>query len=98
MLFYIKYGCSNCYETLVVEADNFERADLYAEQAAQECYWSYDCNYPSDEDYEGYSEEEMSEIMEQEMQNDIDWTVEPFDEKNEDHMDALRDCGAPYEI
>lgn len=98
MLFYIKYGCSICHETLVVEADNFERADFYAEQAAQECYWSYDCNYPCDEDYEGYGEEEMSEIMEEEMRNDIDWTVEPFDEKNEDHLDALRECGTPYEI
>ena len=26
-LFYIKYGCSECHETLIVEAESFERAD-----------------------------------------------------------------------
>lgn len=104
MLFYIKYGCSVSHECLIVKADSFDRADEYAEQAAQEIYYSYDCNYPSDEDYDYYAEEGMTEeeISEQEymdMMNDIDWVVEPFDEKNEEHIDALRDIGGvPHEI
>lgn len=99
MLFYVKYGCSICHENLVVKADSFESADLWAEHSAQEVYWSYDYNYPSDEDYEGYTEEELEEIMQDDMTNDIDWTVEPFNESNEEHMEALRDCGGvPFEI
>ena len=99
MLFYVKYCCSICHENLVVKADSFERADEWAEQSAQEVYWSYDCNYPSDEDCENYTEEELGEIMQDDMTNDIDWTIEPFDENNEEHMEALHDCGGiPFEI
>lgn len=103
MLFYIKYGCSESHEALIVNADSFERADEYAEQAAQEVYYSYDCNYPSDEEYESYeeeglTEEEIDENQYMDMLNEIDWIVEPFDENNEDHMETMRECGSPYEI
>ena len=57
MKFYVKYGCSECHETLIVEAESFERADEFAEGAAQDVYYSYDCNYPSEEDYDLYEEE-----------------------------------------
>lgn len=103
MLFYINYGCSVSRESLIVEAHSLEQAQNYAEQAAQEVYWSFDCNYPSEEDYdlmceEGMSEDEISEIEWQDMLNDVEWLVEPFNEKNEEHMDTLREQGVPYEI
>lgn len=104
MLFYIKYGCSIGHEQLIVDAESFDRADEYAEGAAQDCYYSYDCNYPSDEDYahyeeEGLSEEEISENEYMDMLNDIDWLVEPYDESNEDHAEAMEEQGGvPFEV
>ena len=99
MLFYIKYGCSVSHESLIVEADSFERAEEYAEASAQDVYYSYDCNYPSDEDYEDYSEEEISELEYQDMISDIDWTVESYDEKNDEHKDAMHEQGGvPFEV
>ena len=99
MLFYIKYGCSVSHESLIVEADCFERAEEYAEASAQDVYYSYDCNYPNDEDYDDYSEEEISELEYQDMISDIDWVVEPYDEKNEEHKDAMHEQGGvPFEV
>ena len=67
MKFNVKYGCSECHETLIVEAESFERADEFAEGAAQDVYYSYDCNYLSEEDYDLYEEEGLTvvEISEQ---------------------------------
>ena len=93
MLFYIKYGCSVGHESLIVEADSFERVEEYAEASAQDVYYSYDCNYPNDEDYDNYTEEEISELEYQDMISDIDWVVEPYDEKNEEHKDAMHEQG-----
>lgn len=104
MLFYIKYGCSVGHESLIVNADDFDAADRYAEQAAQDCYYSYDCNYLSDEDYDlyeedGLTEEEISEQEYMDMLNDIDWTAEPYDEKNEEHIETMAEQGGvPHEI
>ena len=103
-LFYIKYGCSVNHEQLIVEAETFERAEEYAESAAQDCYYSYDCNYPSNEDYtyyeeEGMTEDEISENEYMDMMSDIDWIVESYDEFNEYHIEAMEEqCGVPFEI
>ena len=99
MLFYIEYGCSVSHERLIVDAESYERADQYAEASAQDVYWSYDCNYLSDEDCENYSEEEINELEYQDMLYDLQWSVEPYDEKNEDHKEALHEQqGVPFEI
>ena len=104
MLFYIRYGCSQSHERLVVEAKDVKRADEWAEQSAQDCYYSYDCNYLSDEDYdlyeeEGLTEEEIGEQEYMDMLNDIEWTVELYDEKNEEHIEAMAEQGGiPHEI
>jgi hypothetical protein len=104
MKFYVKYGCSECHETLIVEAESFERADEFAEGAAQDVYYSYDCNYPSDEDYayyeeEGMTEDEISEGEYMDMISGIDWVVEPYDESNEDHAEAMEEQGGvPFEV
>lgn len=104
MLFYIKYGCSVSHESLIVDADNFDAADHYAEQAAQDCYYSYDCNYLSEEDYDcyeedGLTEEEISEQEYMDMLNDIDWLVELYDEKNEEHSETFAEQSCiPHEI
>ena len=103
-LFYIKYGCSVSHEQLIVEAETAERAEDYAESAARDCYYSYDCNYPSDEEYiyyeeEGMTEEEIDESEYMDMMNDIDWVVEPYDESNEDHIEAMKEQdGIPFEV
>ena len=104
MLFYIQYGCSISHEQLIVEAETFEKADEYAERAAQDVYYSYDCNYPCDEDYdffeeEGLTEEEISEQEYQDMLNDISWIVEFYDEENEEHLDAFKEQNnKPFEV
>ena len=103
-LFYIKYGCSVNHEQLIIEAETFERAEEYAEGAAQDWYYSYDCNYPSDEDYvyyeeEGMTEDEISENEYMDMMSDIDWVVEPYDEFNEYHIEAIEEQGGvPFEV
>ena len=99
MLFYIEYGCSVSHERLIVDADSYERADQYAEVSAQDVFWSYDCNYMHEEDCEGYTDEEVSEFEYQDMLNDTHWLVESYDEKNEDHREALHEQqGVPFEI
>lgn len=99
MLYYIEYGCSVSHERLIVDADSYERADQYAEASAQDVYWSYDCNYMCDEDCEDYTEDEVNELEYQDMLYDIHWLAEPYDEKNEDHKDAMREQnGVPFEI
>ena len=56
------------------------------------------------EDYDlfeevGLTEEEVSDMEYQDMLNDIDWVVEPYDEKNEDHIEALKEQdGLPFEV
>ena len=99
MLFYIEYGCSISRERLIVDAENYERADQYAEASAQDVYWSYDCNYLSDEDCEEYSEEEANELEYQDMLYDIFWIVEPYDDKNEDHKETMQEQNnIPFEV
>ena len=99
MLFYIEYGCSVSHERLIVDAESHERADQYAEASAQDVYWSYDCNYLSDEDCDNYTEEEISELEYQDMLYDLHWLVEPYDEKNEDHKETLHEQQEiPFEI
>ena len=99
MLFYIEYGCSVSHERLIVDADSYERADQYAEASAQDVFWSYDCNYMHEEDCEGYTDEEVSEFEYQDMLNDTHWLVESYDEKNEEHREALHEQqGVPFEI
>ena len=102
MLFFIKYGCSISRESLIINAKDIEHADQYARQAAEEVYYSYDCNYPSEEDYEDFddmTEEEKNESEFQDMINDIFWNVENFDDKNEEHLDTLKENGGvPFEV
>ena len=99
MLFYIEYGCSVSHERLIVDAESYDRADQYAEASAQDVYWSYDCNYLSDEDCGNYTEEEINELEYQDMLYDLHWLVEPYDEKNEDHKEVLHEQQEiPFEI
>ena len=98
-LFYIEYGCSICTERLIVEAKDEEVANDFAYQCAQELYWSYDYNYPNSEDCEGMDEDDIAEMMEQDMQQDIQYLAVPYDENNEDHAMTMRDqYNKPHEI
>lgn len=102
-LYFIEYGCSCCSETLIISCDDpnaaLQRAMDYARQAATDSYFSYDCNYPNDEEYPDASDEEMTDIMQEEMEYDIFYSVVPYDPKNEDHTAAFAEQdNKPYEI
>ena len=90
-LYLIEYGCSICSEHLVVLAESEERANEFAYQEAQNVYWSYDCNYPDEEDCEDMSEEEIAEMMHQDMEQDIQYFAEIYDAENEDHAMTMRE-------
>ena len=99
-LFYIEYGCSICTEHLIVEAESEDAANEYAYLEAQNIYYSYDCNYPDAEDYEDdMSEDDMAELMQQDMEQDIQYFAEIYDAKNEDHAMTMREQdNKPHEI
>lgn len=98
-LFYIEYGCSICTEHLIVEAKDMGTAEDFAYQEAQNVYYSYDSNYPSEEDCEGMNEEEIAEMMQQDMEQDIQYLAEIYDVENEDHAMTMREQNnRPYEI
>lgn len=90
-LFYIEYGCSICTEHLIVEAKNEDAANEYAYLSAQEVYYSYDCNYPDVEDCEGMDEDDIAEMMQQDMEQDIQYFAEIYDAENEDHTMTMRE-------
>lgn len=92
-LFYIEYGCSQCKEQLIVEANDETDAIDYAYQSAQDSYWSYDCNYIDPDDYPDADEEDLAEIEEQDMETDIFYFAEPYDSSNEEHKEAMREQG-----
>lgn len=98
-LFYIEYGCSICTEHLIVEAKDMGAANDFAYQEAQNVYYSYDDNYPNEEDCEGMDEEEIAEMMQQDMEQDIQYCVEIYDVENEDHAITMREQNnKPHEI
>lgn len=98
-LFYIEYGCSICTEHLIVEAKSLGAAHEYAYQEAQDVYYSYDCNYPDAEDCEEMDEDEIAEMMQQDMEQDIQYFAEVYDPNNEDHVMTMHEQGnKPHEI
>lgn len=103
-LYYLEYGCSIVTESLIVsisekEPDPDNKLDMFGRESAIESYYSYDCNYPSEEDCEGLSEEEISELMEEEEANDAFWSYEPFDPENFLHQATLKEQdNKPFEI
>ena len=45
------------------------------------------------------TEEEIDESKYMDMMSDIDWVVEPYDEFNEDHVEAMEEQGGvPFEV
>ena len=86
-LFYIEYGCSCEKCSLIVEAEHESHAISYAQQAAVDSYYSYDCNYINPDDYPNASDEELAEIEQEEMEYDIFHSVVAFDPNNEEHIE-----------
>ena len=98
-LFYIEYGCSICTEHLIVEAKDMGTANEYAYLEAQNVYYSYDSNYPDEEDCEGMDEDEIAEMMHQDMEQDIQYFAELYDPENEDHAMTMREQdNKPHQI
>ena len=98
-LYYIEYGCSICKEHLIVEAKDTGTANEYAYLEAQNVYYSYDSNYPDEEDCEGMDEDEIAEMMHQDMEQDIQYFAEIYDAENEDHAMTMREQdNKPHQI
>ena len=98
-LYYIEYGCSICKEHLIVEAKDHGAATEYARLEAQELYYSYDSNYPSQEDCEDMDEDEIAEKMHEDMEQDTQYFAEIYDAENEDHAMTMREQNnIPYQI
>lgn len=98
-LYYIEYGCSICKEHLIVEAKDMGTANEYAYLEAQNVYYSYDSNYPDEEDCEGMDEDEIAEMMHQDMEQDIQYFAEIYDAENEDHAMTMREQdNKPHQI
>ena len=98
-LYYIEYGCSICTEHLIVEAKDMGTANEYAYLEAQNIYYSYDSNYPAEEDCEGMDEDEIAEMMQQDMEQDIQYFAEIYDAENEDHAMTMREQdNKPHQI
>ena len=98
-LYYIEYGCSICTEHLIVGAKDMDAAYEYAYQEAQSIYYSYDYNYPDEEDCEGMDEDEIAEMMHQDMEQDIQYYAVEYDPEDEEHFMVMQDQGGvPHEI
>lgn len=85
-LYYLEYGCSICTEHLIVLAKSLDEANEFAYQEAQNVYYSYDYNYPANEDCEDMDEDDIAEMMQEEMECNISYSAVPYDPKNEDHV------------
>ena len=98
-LYYIEYSCSICTEHLIVLAKSLEAAMEYAYMEAQNLYYSYDCNYPDEEDCEGMTEDEIAEMAHEDMEQDLQYFAIEYDENDEDHAMTMRDQkNEPHEI
>ena len=98
-LYYIEYGCSCEKCALIVEADHEGIAINYAQQAAEDSYYSFDCNYIDPDDYPNASDKELEEIEREEMEYDVFHSVAAFDPENLSHVDTLREQDdKPYVI
>ena len=98
-LYFIEYGCTQCTEHLIVEAENAADAENYAYISAQDCWYSYECNMIDPEDYPDATEEELVEIENEEMEQDIHYLAEEFDASNEEHIETLHEQGnEPFEV
>ena len=98
-LYLIEYGCSICTEHLIVLAKNQGEAIEFAYQAAQEVYYSYDCNYPDLDEYEGMDDDDIAELAQQDMEQDIHYYAELYDSEDEEHQAYMHDQNdKPHEI
>lgn len=98
-LYYIEYGCSICTEHLIVLANSIGDANDYAYAEAQNVYYSYDSNYPDEEDCEGMTEDETAQMMWEDMEQDIHYLAVEYDPNNEDHvMTMCEQNNKPHQI
>ena len=98
-LYLIEYGCSICSEHLVVLANSLEDANEYAYLEAQNVYYSYDNNYPDEEDCEGMDEDDIAEMMQEDMEQDIHYLAVIYDPEDEEHVMVMHDQNdKPHEI
>lgn len=100
MKFIGRYGCSCEDEIIALSAENREQAESYVYQNAIESYQSFEDLHgirswgqiAEDEGLDKETEREaIDECYDEEVENDIHYSVEIFDYKNEEHMDVLRE-------
>ena len=98
-LYLIEYGCSICSEHLVVLANSLDDANEYAYQEAQNVYYSYDRNYPDEEDCAGMDEDDIAEMMQEDMEQDIHYLAVEYNPEDEEHVMVMQDQNdKPHEI
>lgn len=108
MLYYINHSCGCGNNEEIILASSFEEVENYAYQQAVEGYESYEGLHGirgiSDIIAEEFIEEEMTEedyeeadeIYREEVENNISYSVEEYDE--EKHGWLLEEQGMAYEI
>lgn len=105
MLYYIRYGCTCEDVEAVMEFSSEQEAIDYVYQSAHDSYHSFEGFYGIrdlsdiaedlfEKDLDDCTESELSEIeeeFEEEIENDIYYFIELFDEENEDHLLCLEE-------
>lgn len=104
MKYFIIYGCGCGDEYAVIEAKNENDAMNYARECAIENYQSFEGLHgvldwaEVKEEYQIEDDYEVDVAYAEEVESTIDYGVEPFNEKDELHLDVLADQGRVYEI
>ena len=92
MRYYITYSCGCGDNAEVIEAETLREAEDYACERAIEEYQSYE-GLHGIRDWDEIrdecdSDDEADDIYHGEVESSIDYGAEPYDETNEDHVDA----------
>ncbi len=78
------YGCVEEHNEIALEAKSVESANNYVYECACESYnGHYHNDYVDEEEEEYYADENR--------ENEIEYYVEPFDYKNENHLTILKE-------
>lgn len=85
-LYYVSYGCWQQSEDLIISAESLENAQNWAYQEAKDLWESW-----NSDDYENWEEEVDAR------ENEIEYSAEPYDPNNPDHIIAYDEDGV-FEI
>lgn len=101
MCYFGKYGCSCEHDSIALEAPNKQKAIEYVYESAIESYQSFE-GFHGTRSWKEIAEDvgaletntntdEIDILYNEEVENDIHYSVEEFDYQNEEHMSVLRE-------